>query len=199
VIAALLVLGLALPAPSPPPADSAAWRVVKSKDGVTLKEADSGDPRAPWGLGEGEIAAPIERVIAHLTDFPGMTAVVPRLETVQVLEQRENSALVYYRFDLPWPISDRDWALSHVWQRDGGRWRMQWVDENARAPNAKRVVRVSPMRGYWELSVTERGTTWARYVFLAQLGGSLPRSVIEQTVWKQPYQTLIGIRKALKK
>ncbi len=197
---ALVALGFALPAlpaPSPPPADSPAWRQLKVKDEITLKEADSGDPRAPWGMAEGEIAAPIDQVIAHLTDFPGLKQLMPRLETVQVLELEAERALVYFRFDLPWPISDRDWALLHLWARDGQNFRMQWTDDNGRAPDAKRVVRVSPMRGYWELAATARGTTFARYVFLAELGGSLPRSVIEQTVWKQPYQTIIGIRKAL--
>ena len=189
----------ALPAPSPPPPDSAAWRVVKVKDAITLEQADSGDPRAPWGMGEGEIAAPIDRVIAHLLDFEGAKKVVPRLGEVRVLERRSNMAVVYQRFDLPWPISDRDWVLDEWWERDGDRFRMQWNDDDGRAPAARHVVRVSPMRGYWELTATPRGTTLLRYVFLANLGGNLPMSVIEQTVWKEPYQTIAGIRKVLTK
>jgi hypothetical protein len=79
----------------------------------------------------------------------------------------------------------------------GGHFRMQWRDANELGPPPRRAVRVSPVRGAWELSPTARGTTWARYLFLAELGGHLPRAVFEETVWKQPLETLQGIRKAL--
>jgi hypothetical protein len=52
------------------------------------------------------------------------------------------------------------------------------------------------MRGCWELWPTGHGTTAGRYVFLSELGGHLPRSVIEQTAWKQALQTFRGVRAA---
>jgi hypothetical protein len=55
---------------------------------------------------------------------------------------------------------------------------------------------VTPLRGYWELSVAPTGGTRARYAFLAELGGSLPRRVVDETVWKQPLGCFRGVRSA---
>jgi hypothetical protein len=193
----LAALGLAaeLPWPVPPPLDDPSWQPVSTVDGVTLKRARVAG-RAPWGIGEGEIAAPLERVIAHLTDFAGLKRHMPRLAEVRVVEQHEGEAVVYFRFDMPWPISDRDWTLRYRWQREGERFVMIWSDVSELGPPPGRAVRVSPMRGRWELWTTARGTTGARYLFLAELGGHVPRSIIEQTAWKQPLQTFRGVRAA---
>lgn len=195
-IVALVALGLVaeLPSPRPPAPDDAAWMSVKTVDGVALKRAPA--EHAPWGMGEGEIAAPLARVIAHLTDFPSLRTGMPRVAELRVLEQRDGEAVVYFRFDLPWPISDRDWTLRYRWRRDGDRFVMTWVDANDRGPPPGGAVRVSPMRGYWELEATAAGTTRARYVFLAELAGSLPRSVAEETSWKQPLGSFRGVRSA---
>ena len=181
--------------PIPPAFDATAWKTLKTVDGVTLKRASS-DRAAPWGLAEGEIAAPIERVIAHLTDFTSLQKWMPRVAELRVIEQRSDEALVYFRFDLPWPISDRDWTLRYRWQRDGQSFVMTWSDANDRGPPPGRAVRVGTVRGYWELSPTAAGATLARYVFLSELGGSLPHSVSEQTAWKQPLGSLLGVRRA---
>lgn len=188
-----LLAQLALPIP--PPADAAAWQTVKTVDGVTLKRAPS-DRAAPWGLGEGVIAAPIDRVIGHLTDFASLGKWMPRVAELRVLERGADEAVVYFRFDLPWPISDRDWTVRYRWHRDGDRFVMTWCDANDQGPPPGRAVRVTPMRGYWELTATAAGATLARYVFLAELGGSLPHAVSEQTAWKQPLGSIRGVRSA---
>jgi len=188
-----LLAQLALPIP--PPAAAAAWQTIKTVDGVTLKRAPS-DRAAPWGLGEGDIAAPLDRVIAHLTDFAALGKWMPRVAELRVIERGSDEAVVYFRFDLPWPISDRDWTLRYRWHRDGDRFVMTWSDVSDRGPPPGRAVRVTPVRGYWELTATAAGTTRARYVFLAELGGSLPHSVAEQTAWKQPLGSIRGVRSA---
>jgi hypothetical protein len=190
-----LDLLLALPPPVPPAVRAGAWKLLKTVDGVTLFRADSGR-KAPWGMGEGDIAAPLDRVIAHLTDFPSLPKYMPRLAKLEVIERRDEEAVVYFRFDLPWPISDRDWTLRYRWHRDGDHFVMSWCDAGDRGPPPGDAVRVTPMRGRWEVWATSAGTTRARYLFLAELGGSLPSSVVEQTAWKQPLQSIRGVRLA---
>jgi len=188
-----LLAQLALPLP--PPVDAAVWQTVKTVDGVTLKRAPS-DRAAPWGMGEGVIAAPIDRVVAHLVDFASLGKWMPRVADLRVIERGSDEALVYFRFDLPWPISDRDWTLRYRWRRDGDRFIMTWTDANDRGPPPTRAVRPSPLRGYWELQATPTGATFARYVFLSELGGSLPRAVADETAWKQPLGSIRGVRSA---
>jgi hypothetical protein len=190
---ALANLLAALAAPQPPAPGDPAWHSVKVVDGVALSRAAS--PLAPWGMGEGDIAAPLAKVVAHLIDFPSLPRFMPRVKELRVLQRGDAEALVYFRFDLPWPIADRDWTVRYRWSQDGERFFMTWEDANDRGPPPSRAVRLSPMRGYWELE--QRGnTTHARYVFLALLGGWLPASVVTETAWKQPLETFRGVRKA---
>jgi hypothetical protein len=196
VALAALELLADLPPPHPPAADDKAWITVKTVDGVTLKRAPSGTPTAPWGSGEGEIAASLDSVVAHLIDFPNLGKWMPRVADLKVVARAEDEALVYFRFDLPWPISDRDWTLRYRWRRDGDRFVMTWQDAHDRGPAPGKPVRPAPLRGWWELTATPGGTTHARYVFLSQLGGSLPKSVAEETAWKQPLGSFRGVRSA---
>jgi hypothetical protein len=192
---AVIALVGQMPAPTPPTADAPAWSVVKTVDGVTLKRAPS-ECAVPWGLGEGEIAAPIERVIAHLTDFSGLGRWMPRVRELRVIERGADSAIVYFRFGLPWPISDREWTLRYRWWRDGDHFVMSWQDAHDRGPPPSRAVRVTPMRGYWEVWANGATSSRARYVFLSELGGALPRVVAQETAWKQPLASFRGVRAA---
>jgi hypothetical protein len=196
---ALVVWMLALvelPPPAPPPPDDPSWQIVKTVDGVRLRRAPS-ERVAPWGMADGEIGAPIERVIAHLIDFPALPRHVPRLAEVRVLSRGDDEAVVYFRFDLPWPLSDRDWAVRYRWWRDGERFVMTWTDApDGAPPPTSAAVRVAPMRGRWELWPLAADRTAGRYVFLAEVGGRVPRSIVEQTAWKQPLQTFRGVRAA---
>jgi hypothetical protein len=197
--AALLTLAalLAQLAAPLPPTDASAWHVVKTADGIALSTAaPPWTGAAPWGAGEGDVAAPLPRVAAHLVDFPSLTRLVPRLAELRVLWRGDHEALVYFRFDLPWPISDRDWTLRYRWREEPGRFVMTFADANAEGPPPSGAVRVSPLRGYWELSAAAPGVTHARYVFLATLGGMLPRSIVAETAWKQPLETMRGVRAA---
>ena len=196
-IAAIVALDLVaqLAAPQPPAAADSGWQTLKTVDGITLERAPS-DRAAPWGRGDAEIAAPLDRVVAHLTDFASVGKWMPRIADVRVIERRDDEAIVYFKLDLPWPLSDRDWTLRYRWRREGDRFLMTWSDANDRGPEPGRAVRVATVRGYWELTAASSGTTRARYVFLAELGGSLPRSVAAETAWKQPLETLRGVRLA---
>lgn len=174
-----------------------AWRRVKVVEGIELRQATAEDGRI-WGLADAEIDAPIDRVIAHLVDFGSLSRHVPRLATSRVLRQSAGEAMVYFRLNLPWPLSDREWTARYVYARErSGEFRMLWTDANDLGPSAAGLVRVSPVRGAWLLKSTPTGTTRAQFVFLSELGGHLPRVVVEQTAWRQPLGTLEGVRRAV--
>jgi hypothetical protein len=198
---AMVLLGLAaeLPQPLPPPADDRGWQPVKVADGIAVTRAPLAAPLQllTWAAAEGDLDAPIDRVIAHLTDFELLRKIVPRLAELRILSRGNDEALLYFRFDLPWPISDRDWTSRYRWRREGERFVMTWSDDNDRGPPPGKPVRVSPLRGTWELWPRGPARTHARYVSLENLGGKLPRSIVEQTSWRQPLETFRAVRHAL--
>ncbi len=187
-----------LPAPKPPAPDSASWRAIKSEEGVSLRIAPTADPRAFWGEAVGEIAKPLDAVIAHVIDFQGAKKFIPRVAEIRELHRGTDEAVVYYRFDLPWPVSDRDWTVRYRYGRPTpSSFEMVWSEANDLGPPPGKAVRVQVARGFWLLTATDHGTTQARYVFMTEFGGHLPRSVAEQTAWRQPLATIQGVRKAL--
>ncbi|MGZ3442902.1 MAG: hypothetical protein ACXVDD_25450, partial [Polyangia bacterium] len=97
-IAAIVALDLfaQLAAPLPPATGDSHWQTVKTVDGVTLERAPSGRA-APWGRGDAEIAAPLDRVVAHLTDFASLAKWMPRVADLRVIERRDDEAIVYFK------------------------------------------------------------------------------------------------------
>ena len=199
-----------LPLLALPPAT--AWRDQPGKDGVIARTAPSGSG-APWGYAEGEINAPPAAVLAHLTDFAHLVGRVPRLREARVVEPATvdaeglMSAVVYFDYDLPWPLSDRDYTVRYRWAPeafDGAPagsegWRIVVEDaEYLGPPASKSAVRVRGIRGEWRVApVKDAYHTLLRYTLLADFGGSLPQSVRDQTAWRQPMETIIGVRKSV--
>jgi hypothetical protein len=193
VVVALLDL-LALIAPEPP---ATGWKVAARSDGIIAATAPSSFA-APWGSAEGIIDATPEEVLAHLIDFAALPKVVPRLAEVRVVRRDAGSAIVYFRIDLPWPIADRDYTARYRWGTlPDGSYRVAIDDANDLGPAPGKPIRVALVRGVWDLSRAPTGGTRARHVLLMELGGWLTRSVVEQTAWKQPLESIRGVRRAL--
>lgn len=185
-----------LPEPRPPAAETA-WSKVKEIDGVVIDRAPSPNEREPWSRGTATIDAPFARVVAHILEFDNLTRFVPRIIAARVVWREDPEAVVYYRLDLPWPLSDRHWTVHYRWQLEKDHFLLAWSDANHRQPlDVKQAVVVQVVRGTWELVPASPTTTYGRIVQLISLGGWMPKSVIDETVWKQPLQTFRGIRRA---
>ena len=187
--------------PAPPP--DADFRQLKIVDGIIVRTAR---PVAGpmWGQAEAAVAGSPEAVLAHLTDFEQLPRVVPRLDRLRVLSRSTPSAIagnqvvpgeavVYFHFDLPWPVSDREYTVRYRWAaRDDGTIDLVVSDANTLGPPAN-AIRITGASGCFLLGPHGPGTR-VRYSFTADFGGLLPRSVKEETVWRQPLETLRGVR-----
>lgn len=191
-----LASGLADPRP---PDDPAAWKKVKTIDQVYVDRAESAVDKQPWSRGVSHFDLPMARVVAHILDFENLPRFFSRMKEVRVVEKQETSAIVYYRLDLPWPIDDRHWTVFYRWQLDVGHFTLAWSDANHKQPlDVKKAVVVPVVRGTWVLTQDGEGRTRGEIIQLISLGsGWLPRSVVDETVWKQPLETFRGMRKAL--
>ncbi len=197
LLAAVGLLDLLVALPPLPPTDG--WKVASRAEGIVAATAPSG-LIGPWGSAEGVVAAPLDEVLAHLTDFAALPREVPRLAEVRVIRRAEGEAIVYFRIDLPWPISDRDYTARYRWGPlpDGGA-RLVIDDADDQGPPPGKAVRVRLVRGTWDLHPSPSGGTAVRHVLLMDLGGWLTRSIVEQTAWKQPLESIKGVRRAVER
>ena len=88
-----------------------AWTLYDEEDGVQSFRKDvEGSPIVAF-MGKTVIDAPLEMVLGVLADNERRTDWVDRLETSTVLETvSPYEHYIYQAYDLPWPISDRDYV-----------------------------------------------------------------------------------------
>ena len=196
-VVALMTLGAAraVGAADRPPA--LAWRLVRTTDGIAAWAAEG--PGEFWGFARGAVAAPADAILARITNFELLPQLSSRLRDVRVLERSEDTALVYFHYDLPWPLSDRSYTVWHHWGRDeSGMLFLDVDDANDRGPPPDGTVRVRDFLARIRLWPTsDGGATLVEYLFRADLAGYLPRTVRAQTAWKIPLNVILTVRRSL--
>ena len=173
---------------------AAPWRVTQVVDGVTALAPAAGG--AAWGAAEGMVPAPIGAVLRHLVDFDQMPEMIPWLATARVLERGADEALVYFRYDLPWPVADRDYTARYRWTLlPTGRGRVEIVDADGAGPPVDGAVRVTDLRACFTLEARADDRTRVRYRVHMELGGRLPRRMKDEAVKKLALRSVLGLRR----
>jgi hypothetical protein len=177
--------------------EPATWRVVDDVDGVRVWAAER--PGEFWGLARGRVDAPADAIFRRVSDFEGLPRVYPWLDAVHVLERGENSALVYFHYRLPWPLSDRSYIAAHHWWTEPSGTIVLDVEEppGLAEPDdgAVHVERVLTRMTFAPAS--DGAATDVEYLFRADLAGFLPRAVRAQTAWKIPLNAVLSMRHSL--
>jgi hypothetical protein len=107
----LTLLASAAAAAPPPPDTGKGWEHVGTKDGIaTYKRAVPGSKLLDFG-GETVIDRDVETLCSVLTDYDRYPQWVDSLTEIGVLKREGPRAVQYYQvFDLPWPMSDREFV-----------------------------------------------------------------------------------------
>jgi len=178
-------------------AASAAWSLARVVDGISVWSAET--PRGFWGYARGRVEASPEAIFHRIGNFEGLPKVFPWLDRVQVLERGDRTALVYFHYDLPWPLSDRSYTAQHRWWTEPtgtivldveGADRLGLPDDGA--------VTIERVLTRIVLTPAAAGTaTDVEYLFRADLAGMLPRAVRAQTAWKIPLNVMLSMRRSL--
>ena len=175
----------------------AAWSLARVVDGVTVWAADTDG--AYWGFARGRVDASAEAIFHRIGNFEGLPKMFPWLDRVSVLERDEHSALVYFHYDLPWPLSDRSYTARHRWWTEpSGTIVLDVEGANELGPPAAGDVQVERVLTRIVMTPLAPGTSSeVEYLFRADLAGMLPRAVRAQTAWKVPLNVMLSMRRSL--
>lgn len=130
------------------------------------------------------------RAVEAVMDINTSQHFVQENQTREVLEETENGAVLYTTIDMPMMVSDRDMAF-RVTASSGdanGAHRVEWnsVAAHPALPEARPgTVRVTVVEGHWEFRPDGPERCFATYVSLTDVGGSLPRWLIEPMMRSQ--------------
>jgi len=195
VVAALLVGGAEAAQATETPA--VVWRVAKEVDGITVWSAETRNDF--WGYARGRVDATPAAIFHHVSDFEALPRMFPTLDRVEVLRRDASSALVWFHYDLPWPLSDREYTAQHRWWTEpSGTIVLDVEGANDLGPPPDGAVEVERVLTRIVMTPLEGGTaSEVEYLFRADMAGLLPRAVRSQTAWKIPLNVMLSMRRSL--
>ena len=192
-----VVLGAALAAWPVARADAPGrWLLLYERDGFRAFEM-RGEP--PAYRAEGTLNVGLAEVAAVLVDLPRQREWVSHLAESRLLEGDPlASSVVYSRYDLPWPVRDRDAVIESVvterpWEGEVHvRFRSTTM---ALAPGRLECIRVPLCEG--EFTLAQAGPDRVRVTYTIRLdpGGSLPAWLVRHFIRDAPADTLARFRR----
>ena len=177
-----------------------AWTLYDEEDGVkSFRKNVEGSPIVAF-MGKTTIDAPLEMVLGVIADNERRTDWVDRLETSTVLETvSPYEHYIYQAYNLPWPISDRDYVY-HAKATNQGESVILSIKSMTHRKAPKTVgVRAHLHRCTYTLVPKDGNRTHVTVEVHTDPKGILPNWLVNLIQKKWPIKTLSGIRRQVTK
>lgn len=135
----------------------------------------------------------LEKILENIEDYPKWQA---NVSTAKIITQVSKTEFyIYYTFDLPWPISDRDIVVNFkkVVGVDG-KISYLLTSKPEYIKEKEGFVRIKNSFGKWQLSPQGKNKIEVLHQFYGDPAGSLPNSVINMFIVDGPYTTLVNLK-----
>ena len=183
------------------------WEKIDEVDGITgyirLTSESSVNEIKAMGVVDAPVAV-IEAVLrddAARTEYSESCIEASRVE-IPGLESTKDSYYSYHRISMPWPLYDRDAVgkIELMIDRTTGALLVQTqnISTDFRTEDQD-AVRAPVLAGKWVLTPLGENKTEALYQVLADPGGYLPSFIINMVSQDLAVNTILGIRKMVKK
>ena len=180
-----------------------AWKVIMTKAGVEVAQKSvPGSPLMAF-RGEGVMDVPIATLVSVLLDDDLATEWVDLQAEHWVISQpSENKKVLYERYDLPFPIDDRDYVITEVATYDDANTvftlDFESVSDPAKPPSDC-CVRAMAYRTFWRLTKVDDWNTKVEVEVHTDPKGMLPSWLINLIQEDWPWKTISGLVKRAKK
>ena len=177
-------------------APAVAWRLASEVDGITVWSAET--RTGFWGYARGRVDATPAAIFHRISNFEELPRMFPALDRVEVRRRDEASALVWFHYNLPWPLSDREYTAQHHWWTEPSGTIVLDVEGVDGEPPHDGAVAVERVLTRIVMAPLDGGTaSEVEYLFRADIAGMLPRAVRSQTAWKIPLNVMRSMRRSL--
>jgi len=185
-------------------AHASEWKHIYTKDDIEVSKKDIEDTAFFAFRGEGEVDVHIGRLAGVLLDTRlGPDWVDLQTECKMVRTHNENHTVIYNRYDLTWPVSDRDYVLDRQVSLDDQSKVMtvQYKSvEDALQPERDCCVRAEAVRTYWRFTaIPGKNRTKVEVEVLTDPRGSLPAWLVNMIQRGWPYNSILGLANRAKK
>ena len=179
------------------------WELVSNKGGV--ESARKTIPNSPLFAFRGRMLTdiPLAKLSSLLLDDKKGPEWVDLMNISYNIERKdEYTKIIRQGYDLPWPISDRDYVMKQVahFDKENKTFTLSFSSsEHPKAPIYSCCIRAQTYRTYWKLRVLDNGRTQAEVEVYTDPKGSLPAWLINLIQQDWPYNTLTGLIKRVTK
>lgn len=148
-------------------------------------------------VAEGDFDAAPAAVLAVLVDYDRPRPLAEAVHETRVLARADRTLLVYQRLGLPL-VADRDYTMTVSWGDEGDQRWVRFATANGEGPPPRRrVVRMPLHEADWLLAPGPRGGTHATYRLRLDLGGSVPRWLVDGPTARHVPGLFVAIRREL--
>jgi hypothetical protein len=172
------------------------WVVIDQKDGVTTSQKTVEGSSMLAFRGEAEVAVHASRLLGLLVDTSKGASWVDLLIESAPLQTGATESVIYNRYDLSWPISDRDYVMRRVVQVDAASRSVTTTYnsvEHAQKPPADCCVRALAHRTYWRFTALPGGRTRVEVEVHTDPKGMLPAWLVNMIQRDWPSNSIQGL------
>ena len=179
------------------------WELKKEKNGIKVYTRDIPDSNLKElkivMVFEGTSLPKILEVLKNISGYKDWVFNCVESRVVSVLN--EHVTVAYYKFDFPWPLSDREIYLEADTKVDSDN-KNAVITTKATASyggDQKNIVRIIEHSNQWEFQEVENNQVNLTYYLKSNPAGNIPDWVVNMAVDKGPSGTLSNLRALVEK
>ena len=185
------------------PAAGQTWKKVFEDDGILVESSLASGKTLPTFRATGILQHNLYELLAVLDDVPRHLEWMVRMSTSETIEKLSDfDRVIYNRFDVPWPASDRDSVMQVLAELDRSNHyvKLRFLRlKHPLRPEVEGVIRIPDLRSEAVLKAVGPNQTEVSYLLDIDPGGSLPGWLVEWVVEKIPYMVLKKLQKQIVK
>ncbi len=182
-------------------AQASDWQDIAEQDGIVVSRRAVEGRSFPQLRAVGEVPGTPYEVLAVLLDVSAHVRWMPdcvESRSLRTLDAWRN--VVYTRTDAPWPVSDREAIFENEVTFLDPPSKLNVTFEAIAAPDVARArgtVRMKSVNGFYLIESLDASRSLVHYEINADPAGALPAWLITMKSTRNPYQTLVGLRRRL--
>ena len=170
------------------------WKLKKEADGISVYTRDVEGSNIKEFKATAYIASSQKTALDILFDIPNYPRWIEDVKYSEVLNETEGGRSFYYQLDLPWPVKDRDIAMTmKISPQEDKSVLLELTGRDDLIVENDDFIRMNNVLGQWLVSPVDDENCVVTYRFIADPEGYLPAWVINIFIVDGPYRTLLNM------
>ncbi len=178
------------------------WEMVKQKEDMTVYI------RQPEGSAfkevkiDGQIKCTLSEIVKAIEDVEAQSDWVESTIEAKILERKSSGTFVFYQgTDMPYPVKDRDVVMQYTRTQDPQSKEVQidFVNVEGYKEKSSKYVRIPELHSSYKFIPEEDGNISVNYKLKIDVGGTMPKWVVNMAITKGPIDTMEALFEAIRK